>query len=146
MALMFVGKLLIAIGLCFQAYLLFSNPPVAQNFNTVANKILGSCDCLPPNVVSILKQHLRMAVVVLLGFSGLMVVTRNTFIKFLVLLGYLIFSYVRHYPITQIPPLTDHSFYENLAIIGGIIYLMGADCSSPRVLKTEAPKTKSKQK
>ena len=143
MALLFLGKLLIAVGLCFQAYLLFDNEGIAQNFNINLSKILGSCDCLPPMLLPLLQQHLRIVVVVLLSFSGIMVFTRSSFIKFLVLIGFLTLSYVRHYPITKLPPLSNNIFYEHVAIIGGIIYLMGADRSNARHAKAE-PKVKEK--
>ena len=143
MALLLFGKLLIAIGLCLQAYLLFDNEGIAQNFNINLSKILDSCDCLPPILVPLLKQHLRIIVVVLLSFSGIMVFTRSSFIKLLVLIGFLTLSYIRHYPITKLPPLANNIFYEHIAIIGGIIYLMGADRSSLRHAKTES---KAKEK
>ena len=93
--------------------------------------MLSTCDCLPETISDLLKQHLRIIVIGLLGFSGFMVLSRNSFIKFLVLLGYLILSYSHQFPITQVPPLSDNAFYENLVIIGGIIYLMGADRPLP---------------
>lgn len=139
MALLFFGKLFIAVGLCLQAYLLFANPSVSQNFDATATTMLSSCDCLPPEVSALLKQHLRMIVVGLLGLSSLMIVTKSAFIKFLVIIGYVTLCYIRHYPLKQIPALTDYGFYENVAIVGGLIYLMGSDMS------VQAPKPKVKK-
>lgn len=79
-----------------------------------------------------------MIVVGLLGLSALMVLIRNSFIKILVLIGYLTLLYVRHYPLKQLPPLSDVGFYENVAIVGGLIYLIGADQTTPRVQTQKA--------
>lgn len=79
-----------------------------------------------------------MIVVGLLGLSAVTVITRSALIKFLVLIGYMTLCYVRHYPLKEIPALTDYSFYENVAIIGGLIYLMGSDVS----VKAPQPKAK----
>lgn len=137
MALLFLGKLLIALGLCFQAYLLFSNATIAGNFNSSLTKILVSCDCVPAHVKPLIQQHLRMVVVGLLGLSALMVAVRASFIKILVVIGYVTLVYVRFYPLKQLPPLSDTAFYENVAIIGGLIYLIGADRSPPATTKSK---------
>lgn len=79
-----------------------------------------------------------MVVVGLLGLSVVTVITRSAFIKFLVLIGYVTLCYVRHYPLKEIPALTDYGFYENVAIIGGLIYLIGSDIS----VNTPKPKAK----
>lgn len=47
---MFLGKTLIAIGLCFQAYILVTNQAIGSDFDASLTKIFSACDCLPPNV------------------------------------------------------------------------------------------------
>ena len=140
MALLFLGKLLIAVGLCFQAYVLLDNPTVAEAFNTKLAAVLSSCNCIPAEIQAHIREHLRMVVVGLLSCSILMVFLRSCFIKFLVLLGLGTLLYVRHHPLTQIPSFKDQLFWESLAVIGGIIYLMGAEsCGS--CSKGSKPKT-----
>ena len=99
MALLFFGKLFIAIGLCFQAYMLFDNPEVANTFNTKLAAALSSCDCIPADIQVHLKQHLRLVVVGLLACSALMVVIRSFFFKFLVIIGLGILLWVNHHPL-----------------------------------------------
>ena len=67
MALLFLGKLFIAIGLCFLAYVLYSSPEVAAAFNAKLAAALTSCDCLPIDMKAHALEHGRMAVVGMLG-------------------------------------------------------------------------------
>lgn len=127
--LLFLGKLFIAIGLCFQAFLLFENSTVIGSFNSKLAAVLSSCDCIPADIKVHVKEHLRMAIVGLLGCSALMVVIRASFIKILVILGLVSWMYVSHAPLTQIPSFKDAKFWESLAILGGVIYLLGAESS-----------------
>lgn len=83
-----------------------------------------------------------MAVVGLLGFSALLPFTRSCLVKILVLLGFLILSYVRHFPVVGIPALTNHAFFETLAVIGGLVYLIGADQTAPKPSSIPASKPK----
>ena len=83
-----------------------------------------------------------MAVVGLLGLSVLIPFTRSCLVKIFVLLGFLTLSYVRHFPIVGVPALTNHAFFENLAVVGGLIYLIGADTTGPKA--PSGPKQKPK--
>lgn len=134
MSLLFLGKLLIAIGICFQAYALYSNTAEATAFNTKLAVALKSCDCIPANIKSHLQEHLRFIVVGLLGCSALMVIIRSSIFKFLVILGLTIIILVDNNPLRQIPTLKDHHFWQSLAILGGMIYLLGAECSSRTIV------------
>lgn len=127
MALLFLGKLLIAVGICFQAYTLYEDKPTALAFNTRLDTVLKSCDCISAEIQAHIKQHLRLVVVGLLACSGLMVLFRSCLLKFAVLLGLSAVFIVKYWPITAVPSFKDHAFWESLAIIGGIIYLMGAE-------------------
>ena len=68
-----------------------------------------------------------MAIVGLLGCSALMVVTRTMFFKLLVLIGLVALTMVKHHPIKKVPHFDNIPFWEAVAIIGGMVYLMGAD-------------------
>lgn len=140
MAALFFGKLLIALGICFQAYLLFEDKATATAFNSRLGTVLNSCDCISADIKDHLKAHLRLAVVVMLGFSALPVLIRSCLVKLPVLLGLVTLFTVRHYPITTIPSFKDHAFWELFATIGGIIFLMGADTSCS---KSKAPTSAS---
>lgn len=143
---MFIGKLLIATGLCFQAYLLLTNQVRALEFDGGVSRVLASYDYLSPDSSQLLRNHFRLIIVALLSSSGLMIFTRNLLIKFLVLLGYLLLSYCYNHPLTQLPPISEMGFYENLAIIGGLTYLMGADWPLPRSSKVRQSKAKPRRK
>lgn len=127
---MFVGKLLIAIGLCYQAYNLWENKATASAFDTRANALVHSCSSIPSDIQEHIKTHLRCVVAVFLGFSALMVVARSCWLKVPVLLGLITVFFVRHWPITAVPSFKDLPFWELVATIGGIIYLMGAESSN----------------
>lgn len=140
MSFLFFGKLFIAIGLCFQAYVLFDNPEVANAFNSKLASALSSCDCIPADIQAQIKEHLRLVVVGLLGCSALMVIIRSSFFKLLVILGLGILIWVNNHPLRQIPTFKDYRFWESLAILGGVIYLMGAEAHAPAPAKAKAKK------
>lgn len=145
MALLFVGKLLIALGLCFQAYTLFQNKATATQFDTRLATVLTSCDCIPAEIQTHLRQHLRLVVVAFLGFSGLMVLVRSCLVKIPVLLGLVTLLLVKYWPITAVPSYKDQPFWQLLATIGGIVYLMGADnsCCTTKTTHTSSSSSKS---
>lgn len=133
MALMMFGKLLVALGLCYQAYTLFENKATASPFDDRVATVIKSCDFIPTDIQQHIKAHLRLAVTAMLAFSALMVVFRSCWIKLPVLAGLIITFFVRHWPITTVPSFKDLAFWELIATIGGIIYLMGAEHSSGQV-------------
>lgn len=140
MALLLVGKLFIALGLCYQAFLLFENKSTAGTFDQQLTKALQTCHIIPADIQAHLKAHLRLVVVGLLAFSGLMVIFKSAIVKIPVLLGLLTLFYLRHMPLTAVPSYRDHAFWELVATIGGIIFLLGADhCTSCK--KVEKPAT-----
>lgn len=55
MALLFVGKLLIAVGLCFQAYTLYEDKASATAFDSRLATVLKDCDCIPADIQAHLK-------------------------------------------------------------------------------------------
>ena len=126
MALLFLGKLLIAVGICYQAFMLFDNDRIAQAFDLRLASVLSSCDCIPAEIKVHVKAHLRMVIVGLLGTSALTVITRTCLFKFLVLVGLVVLTYINYHPFNQIPSFENVRFWESIAIIGGVIYLMGA--------------------
>ena len=130
MALLFLGKLLVALGICFQAYTLFESKSAATSFDNRLNTVLTACNCIPADIQAHIKAHLRLVVVGLLGFSALMVLVRSCFVKIPVLLGLVIVFLVRYYPLTAVPSFKERALWELVATIGGIIYLMGADSSA----------------
>ena len=131
MALLFIGKLLIAVGICFQAYTLFEDKQTAAAFNGKLSTCLKTCEIIPAETRNHILEYGRLAVVGLLACSALMVVVRSCLIKTLVLIGLVAQLYMRHWPLTAVPSYKDQAFWGAVAIIGGIIYLMGADsCNS----------------
>ena len=125
-----LGKILIALSLVFQAYLLFENQTVATAFNTKLQDALEACKCIPPEIASHILQHGRLVVVGLLGSSVLMVLFRCWFFKLLPLLALSALLYIEHQPFTKVPCIGCTRLWEKVAVIGAVIYLMGADCGA----------------
>lgn len=129
MALLFLGKLLIAAGIGFQAYTLYEDKASATNFDARLTGCLKSCDMIPADIQAHIKEHLRLVVVGLLAFSGLMVLFKSCWLKVPVFLGLVINFGLQHYPLKAVPSYKDQEFWGGLAIIGGVLYLMGAESS-----------------
>jgi hypothetical protein len=103
MAATFIGKFIIGLTLCFQAYILFSDATVAAAFNSNTSKMLSSCDCIPANIAVLVKEHLRLVVVGLLASSVLMILTNFCIFKCFVLLGLLTVFTVEHHTLRKLP-------------------------------------------
>lgn len=131
MALLFLGKLLVAVSICYQAYLLFDDKKTATSFDTHAAATLKTLAFIPTDFSGLLLQHLRLAVVGLLAFSGLAVLVRSAIVKVPVVLGLLVLLFVNHWPITAVPSFRDYEFWQLVATIGGYVYLLGADHGAP---------------
>ena len=137
MALGSLGKFLIAVSLCFQAYILFSDSNTINLFNKQLNTLLTKCDCISTQVAQLLQQHLRFVIVGLLASSALMVISRAIFFKMLVLMGLISLLVIKHFPIKKLPPFDNVQFWEAVAIVGGIVYLMGADAERKEPAKVK---------
>lgn len=129
----FIGKFLIAISLCFQAFVLYSDPVLALNFDKQAVDLVKSSQNLNYQSIAYLIPHIRLLTCGLLVLSALMVFFKYSLIKFFVLLGLIINLIVIYNPFKKIPGLSNTGFWQEVAIIGGIIYLMGADVGKPVV-------------
>lgn len=125
-----LGKAILAGSLCLQAWVLFSDAEAGNNFDSKAKTMILSCPYMS-SVAEPLIQNLRMIVVGLLFSSALMIAVRWCIVKFLVLLGLVINLLVMWDPITKCPGLKNTGFWQDVAIIGGIVYLMGADVCTP---------------
>jgi hypothetical protein len=75
-------------------------------------------------------EYGRFVVVGLLASSVLMILSRCWCLKIFVLLGLSTLLYIEHQPFTKIPCIGCSRLWEKVAVIGAIIYLMGADCSA----------------
>lgn len=127
MALLFLGKLLITAGIAFQAYLLYDDKATATTFDARLTTVLRACDCIPADIKAHITEHGRLAVAALLSFSVLTLIARASILKIPVILGLISLLVVRHYPFTTVPQLKDQAFWELVGIIGGYIYLLGAE-------------------
>lgn len=107
MALLFLGKLLIAVGICFQAYTLFEDKAVAASFNTKLATSLKSCDIIPAEIRAHIQEHLRLVVVGLLACSGLMVFFKTWLLKLPVLIGLVTMVCLKYCPLTAVPSYKD---------------------------------------
>lgn len=139
MALLFVGKLLVALSICYQAYLLFEDKKTGASFDAHASTAIRSLDLIPAEVRDLLNQHLRLIVVAHLAFSFLAVFVRSAIIKLPVVIGLLVLLFVNYFPITAVPSFRDYEFWQLVATIGGYVYLMGADHGAPTPPQTSKP-------
>jgi hypothetical protein len=144
----FVGKFLVAAALCFQAWLLFSNTAIIAEFDVKLGVALTTCSCIPANISALILQHGRLVMVGLLGTSALMVVMRCWLIKVLVILALSAQLYLEHQPFNKIPNLNNIQLWTQVALIGGLIYIMGSDCAGSCATKPkpqEKPAAKPQQ-
>ncbi len=137
MVLLFLGKLLIAVGILFQAYTLYEDKATAATFNTKLATCLKTCDMIPAEIRAHIQEHLRLVIVGMLACSGLMVFLKTWLLKLPVLIGLVTLLWMKYWPLTAVPSYKDQEFWGAVAVIGGIIYLMGADCSSCNKTKTK---------
>lgn len=79
-----------------------------------------------------------------------MLFTKSCLVKLPVLLGLVLVFVLRNYPFANVPSYRDQIFWGNLAIIGGILYLMGAEscgsCSKTTKQEKSAPEKSGKSK
>lgn len=127
MALLFLGKLIIAAGIIFQAYQLYEDKASATSFNTQLSTVLKSADFIPSEIQTHLKEYARLVVAGLLGFSVFTVIFRSALLKVPVILGLLSLLIVRHFPLNSLPCYRDQAFWQLVSVIGGYIYLLGAE-------------------
>ena len=86
-----------------------------------------------------------MIIVALLASSVLMLAIQAPFVKILVLLGLIAHLFVMFNPTHKVPGLKSHGFWQELAIIGGVIYLMGADVARPKPVAAATDASKKKR-
>ena len=82
-----LGNLIIVFSLVFQAYILFENQTIAQQFNQRLTAALQACKCVPDHIAAHILEHARLVVVGLLASSALIVISRCWFFKLLPLLA-----------------------------------------------------------
>ena len=133
----FVGRLLIVVGLCLQAYLLLADQPTITGFKKELATTIGHHKFIPPQLAAILKDYLHIAVASLLFSSVLMVVSKSVFSKLMVLMGLMLLMLARYDPVHRVPGFKERSFWQLAAMMGGVIYLMGIERTSRKELEAE---------
>ncbi len=132
----FLGKLLIIASLGFQAFLLYQDKSSINSFDSQLNKALSSCKCemLTPEIIAHIKEHLRLVLTGLLASSALFLFFKCWCFKIPTFLGLSILLWIQHHETFRVVPtidiLNNTSLWHSLGVIGAIIYLMGAECSS----------------
>ena len=120
-----VGKVLIVVGLCLQAYLLLTDKPTIQTFQKELASTISHLKFITPEMSSFLHRYLH-AVIAACFFSSIMIlVSRSTLSKLIVLVGFLLLLVGKYDIFHKIPAYKERSFWQLLALIGGVIYLMG---------------------
>jgi len=142
----FFGKLLIAVSIIFEAYLLFADKSAIDSFDKQLGHALTGCDCLTPEILKLIKEHLRLVVAGFLASSILFVLVKAWLLKLPAFIGLSVLLWIEHHGVFKTMPtealLGNTAFWHSLGVIGAIIYLAGAECTS---CATTAPITSSKK-
>ena len=130
----FFGKLLIAVSIIFEAYLLYADKPAIDSFDKQLGHAMTGCDCLTPEILKLIKEHLRLVVAGLLASSILFVAIKSWVLKLPAFIGLSVLLWVEHHGVFKTIPsealLANTAFWHSLGVIGAIIYLAGAECNS----------------
>ena len=70
-------------------------------------------------------MYLHFATIGLLFASVLMILFQYSFVKIIPLIGVILQTYITYGPIKKIPDFTNVGFWQNVAIMGGLIFMMG---------------------
>lgn len=153
-----LGKFLIIASIAFQAYLFFADRQAISTFDKDLSKTLAAYNFITPEIQALVKQHLRLVVVGLLGSSILILVSRSWLLKLPTLLGLGLLLLVEHHQVFRTIPtlalLENTGLWHSLGLLGVIIYLLGAECSAGKEenngtgasAKTEGSKDKVENK
>lgn len=128
------GKLLIVVSIIFEAYLLYADKSAIDSFDKQLTQAISGCDCLTPDIQKLIKEHLRLVVAGLLASSALFVFFKCWGFKLPAFLGLSILLWIEHHGVFRTIPTTallkNTAFWHSLGVIGAIIYLAGAECTS----------------
>lgn len=103
-----LGKLLLAVGITFQAYTLYEDRTAINAFDArLAGILTKCCSSVPAEIKAHVQEHFRVVVVGLLAFSGLMVFFRSWVFKIPVLLGLISLFILKYYPFANLPSYKD---------------------------------------
>lgn len=111
MAMLFLGKLLVVVGICFEAYTLYVDKSSATSFDARLTPILKALDFIPVDIQGYIREHLRIAIVAFLGSSPLIVFFRSILTKFPSLIGLVTLLLNRYYPLNAIPSFKEQKFW-----------------------------------
>jgi len=129
----FLGKLLIVSSILFQAYLLYEDKSHSDQFQRNLKEAVASCQHLQ-QLRPHLEKYLRLVVVGLLGSSVLIVILRCSIFKLTTLIGLSILLWLEHHSVfCRVPTLdllNNSPFWHSLGVIGAILYLLAAECTS----------------
>lgn len=143
----FFGKLLIAVSIIFEAYLLYADKSAIDSFDKQLGHALTGCDCLTPEILKMIKEHLRLVVAGFLASSILFVLVRSWVLKLPTFIGLSVLLWIEHHGVFKTIPtealLGNTAFWHSLGVIGAIIYLAGAECNSCTTTATTASTKKS---
>lgn len=129
----FLGKLLIVSSLLFQAFLLYHDKSEGDQFQKNLKDAIAGCQHCQ-QLRPYLEQYLRLAVVGLLATSAFMIVMKCSLFKLTTLAGLLTLLWVEHHSVFCTVPTIDllkrTCFWHALGVIGSILYLLAAECTS----------------
>jgi hypothetical protein len=124
------GKILIVVSIIFEAYLLYADKSAIDSFDKQLGQALTGCECLTPDILKLIKEHLRLVVAGLLASSALIVPFKCWSLKLPAFIGLSLLLWIEHHGVFKTIPnealLRNTAFWHSLGVIGAIIYLAGA--------------------
>lgn len=128
-----LGKTLIIASIVFEAYLIYADKQTITAFDKQLTHAMAGCDCFTPDIQKLLKEHLRLVVVGLLGAAVLLFAKCWAF-KLPTFLGLSLLLWVEQHEVFRRVPtlaiLENTALWHALGVIGVVIYLIGAECNS----------------
>jgi hypothetical protein len=129
----FLGKFLIVSALLFQAFLLYQDKSESDQFQKNLKNAIASCQHCQ-QLRPYLEQYLRLAVVGLLATSAFMIVMKCSLFKITTLAGLFTLLWVEHHSVFCTIPTIDilnrSCLWHSLGVIGAVLYLWAAECTS----------------
>jgi hypothetical protein len=128
------GKILIVASIVFEAYLFFADRQTIAAFDKQLNQAIAPCHCLTPEIQALVKEHLRLVIAGLLATSVFTLICRCWSLKLPTLLGLGLLLWVEHHEVFRTVPtlalLENTGLWHSIGLLGVVIYLMGAECTS----------------
>ena len=122
-----IGKILLVVGLCLQAYLLLLDKSTIASFQNDLASTLKRHQFIPNDIATFLTAYLHIIIASLLFTSILLLISKSNLSKILIIIGLCGLLFSKYGLIFKIPSFKERTFWQIIAVIGGVLYLMGIE-------------------